>query len=98
MIDRYVMKPVQAHASQWDGANIKEMQRLLEKTGYDCSIMRAGNVATLIIAKPSAFKALRAELGSYLVRYANCNFEVVSEKDFEDKFAKVKIADTKKKS
>ena len=53
MIKKYSMKPVQVYASQWDGANIKEMERLLDKTNFICSVMRAGNVATLIIAKPS---------------------------------------------
>ena len=38
MIKKYAMKPVQVHASQWDGANIKEMERLLDKTSFICPV------------------------------------------------------------
>ena len=75
MIKKYSMKPVQVYASQWDGANIKEMERLLDKTNFICSVMRAGNVATLIIGSlPSS--RFKADLGSYLIRYPSGKFEI----------------------
>lgn len=97
MIKKYTMKPVQVHASQWDGANIKEMERLLDKTSFICSVMRAGNVATLIIAKPSEFKAYKADLGSYLIRYASGKFEIIPEKDFLERFLEMKVEIEKNK-
>lgn len=97
MIKKYVMKPVKAYASQWDGANIKEMERLLDKTGYLCSVMRAGNVATLIIAKPYEFKALKVDLGSYLMRHSSGKFEIIPEKEFEEKCSEIKTEDKPKK-
>jgi hypothetical protein len=97
MINKYVSKPLQAHASQWDGANIKEMERLLDKTGYTCAIMRAGNVATLIITKPNDFKAVRCVLGSYLIRHPNGKFDILAEKDFEERYEIVKPSKETKK-
>ena len=97
MINKYVSKPLQAHASQWDGANIKEMERLLDKTGYACAIMRAGNVATLIITKPNDFKAVRCVLGSYLIRHSNGKFDILAEKDFEERYEIVKPSKEAKK-
>jgi len=97
MIKKYTMKPVQVHASQWDGANIKEMERLLDKTNFICSVMRAGNVATLIIAKPSEFKAFKADLGSYLIRHPSGKFEIIPEKDFTERFLEIKIETEKNK-
>ncbi|HOE76032.1 MAG TPA: hypothetical protein PLM50_04235 [Rectinema sp.] len=97
MIKKYSMKPVQVYASQWDGANIKEMERLLDKTSFICSVMRAGNVATLIIAKPSEFKAYKADLGSYLIRYPSGKFEIIPEKDFPERFLEMKTEPKKNK-
>lgn len=97
MIKKYRCNPLPVHASQWDGANITDMNKLVYGTGYVCSIMRAGNVATLILSNGPTVRVLRAMLGCYLIRHNDLSLEILTEKQFDEKYTQITLKNQDKK-
>jgi hypothetical protein len=82
MIKKYFSKPEPVHAVEFDGANEKEIARLLLNTGYTMGISRTGNVASLTICKGIQVVIQRAMMGDIIIRYQNGKVRVAKPDEF----------------